>query len=110
MADLPLEVADVQRYRPDASEAVIAGIVKHYGIALHKPQADSATVAASDAAELARVRDKFLKGKLARTESDDELDKAVAAVAETMKGDTRKRRVTFSYLLAEHFDALSTFG
>jgi hypothetical protein len=110
MADLEKELADVRRYRPDASEAVVAAIVTHYGIALHDPNGDGALVAASDRSELERVREKFLKGKLARTESDAELDAAIAEVMETMKGDTRKRRVTASYLLAEKLGALGTFG
>jgi Protein of unknown function (DUF2853) len=110
MADLALELADVRRYRPDAAEPVVAGIVKHYGIALANPNADSALVAGKDASELETVREKFLKRKLERTETDEVLDAAIASVLTTMAADTRKRRVTASYLLAEHFGALSVFG
>jgi hypothetical protein len=110
MADLALELADVRRYRSNASEAVVSGIVKHYGIALHKPQGDAALVAGSDKTELDTLRDKFLKKKLGLTDSDATLDAAIASVLTTMKDDRRKRRVTASYLLAEHFGKLGTFG
>ncbi len=110
MADLELELADVRRYRPDASQAVVAALVKHYGIALHKPQSDSALVAASDASERDRLRDNFVKKKLGRTEADEVLDEAIATVLAEMASDTRKRRVTASYLIAERLDALSIFG
>ena len=64
-------VSDVRRYVTSVDEAAVAGIVKHLGIALHSK--DSSLVAASDPAELKRVRDGFLKKKLALTESDSEL-------------------------------------
>jgi hypothetical protein len=110
MADHALELADVRRYRANASEATVSGIVKHYGIALQKPHGDAALVSGTDKTELATLRDKFLKKKLGLTQSDADLDAAIAKVMETMKGDNRKRRVTASYLLAEHFGKLSVFG
>ena len=58
-------VPDVRKYVTSVDEAAVAGIVKHLGIALHSK--DSSFVAASDPAELKRVRDGFLKKKLALT-------------------------------------------
>jgi hypothetical protein len=57
-----------------------------------------------------RVRDNFLKKKLGLTNSDAELDQAIKAIADKMKGDRTKNRVTVYYLLAEHFGKLSAFA
>lgn len=98
--------ADVKKYAPDADDKVIAGIVKHCGIALQK--ADSSLVSFSDQAELDRVKKGFLTKKLQVPE--DQMDKALAAVGETLKGVSRKNRVTVYYLLAKHFGKLDLFG
>ena len=71
---------------------------------------DSSFVSVSDKEELKRVREGFLKKKCALTMSDEELDVAIKAVGEQMKGDNRKLRTTFCYLLAEKFDKLGLFG
>lgn len=99
--------ADVKKYAPKADDKVIAGIVRHCGIALQK--ADSSLVSFSDQAELDRVKKGFLTKKLA-LESDEAKDAALAAVGEKMKGVGRKNRVTVYYLLAEHAGKLSLFG
>lgn len=99
--------ADVGKYATAADDAAIGGIVRHCGIALQKR--DSSFVACTDAAERARIRDGFLKKKLALTDSDADLDKAVMAVCEKMKADRDKSRVTFYYLLAEKYDKLGLF-
>jgi 3-dehydroquinate synthetase len=100
--------ADVKKYASNADAKVIAGIVRYCGIALRKR--DSALVSFTDKEEVARVRTNFLKKKLGLTFPDAELDKALAAVAEKMKGDRTKNRVTVYYLLAEHFGKLSLFS
>ncbi len=100
--------ADVKKYAPDADPKVIAGIVRYCGIALQKR--DSSLVSMSDKTETARVRDNFLKKKLGLTDSDADLDKAIAAVGETMKADRTKNRVTVYYLLAARYGKLATFG
>ncbi|GLS23299.1 hypothetical protein GCM10007874_63190 [Labrys miyagiensis] len=107
MADLATYVADIKKYTSSVNEAAAAGIVKHLGIALRNR--DSSLVAGSDAAELARVRDNFLKKKLALTDADSKLDAAVSAVVEKMKADHSKSRVTVYYLLAEHYKKLDLF-
>ena len=66
-------------------------------------------VAFSDKEEVARVRTHFLKKKLGLTNPDAELDKAIMAIGEKMKGDRTKNRVTVYYLLADHFGKLSAF-
>lgn len=99
--------ADVRKYAPAADEAAIAGIVRHCGIALRKR--DSSLVSMSDPKETGRVRENFLKKKLCRTEADDVLDAAIAAVGETMRAENFKNRVTVYYLLAERFGALDLF-
>jgi len=99
--------ADVKKYAPNADEPTIKGIVKHLGIALQST--DASFVSCTDKAERDRVRDGFLKKKLALAESDTELDKAVVAVCETMKADRDKSRVAFYYLLAEKYAKLDLF-
>ena len=95
--------ANVKKYAPKADDAVIAAIVKHLGIALRKR--DSSLVSCSDPAELARVREGWCKKKMMQTD-DKVIDAAIKLVCEKMKPDRDKSRVTFYYLLAEHFHKL----
>jgi hypothetical protein len=90
---------DIKKYASAVDDAAVAAIVKHLGIALKGR--DSAGVACSSKEELARVRDSWLKKKLALTQSDTDLDTMIKGVCETMKADHTKHRVTFYYLLAE---------
>ncbi|GAA2166736.1 uncharacterized protein DUF2853 [Humibacillus xanthopallidus] len=99
--------ADVKKYDPNADDAAIKGIVRHCGIALQKR--DSSLVAFSDKTELDRVREGFLKKKLALTDSDADLDAAIADVGQTLKDDRTKNRVTVYYLLADKFGKLDLF-
>ncbi len=101
-------LADLKRYIPNASEKAVAGIIKHLGIALKST--DASLVACSSKDELARVRDSWLKKKLALTDDDATLDKAISEVCTTMKADKNKQRVTFYYLLAEKYGKLAMFG
>jgi Protein of unknown function (DUF2853) len=98
---------DVKKNAPDADDAAINGIVKHCGIALHNK--DSSFVACQDKAERDRVRDGFLKKKLALTAPDAELDTAIMDVCQKMKADRDKSRVAFYYFLAEKFGKLAAF-
>ena len=100
--------ADVKRYAPDADSKTIAGIVRHCGIALRNR--DASLVSFGDKQELARVRDSFLKKKLGLTQSDAELDGAIMAVGDKMKGDRTRNRVTVYCLPASHFGKLSAFS
>jgi outer membrane protein OmpA-like peptidoglycan-associated protein len=98
---------NVRKYAPDADPAVIAGIIRHCGIALQSRNAS--LVSFTDKTETDRVRENFLKKKLALTAPDAELDSAIAAVGEKMKPDRMKNRVTVYYLLADHFGKLALF-
>jgi len=99
--------ADVKKYVPNADDAAIKGIVKHCGIALQSK--DASFVACTDKSERDRVRDGFLKKKLALADSDAELDKAVVDVCQKMHADRDKSRVAFYYLLAEKYGKLAAF-
>jgi hypothetical protein len=99
--------ADVKKYVSDADDKVIAGIIRYCGIALQKR--DSALVSFTDKAEVARVRTNFLRKKLGLANPDEELDQAIAEIAERMKTDHTRNRVTVYYLLAGHFGKLSMF-
>jgi outer membrane protein OmpA-like peptidoglycan-associated protein len=99
---------DVKKYVPDADDGIIAGIVKYCGIALRTT--DASLVAFSDPKETARVRDGYCRKKLALTESDAEVDAAIAEVGERMKADRTKNRVTVYYLLAEKYGKLGLFA
>ena len=83
---------DVRKYVPDADQGVIDGIVRYCGIALQKR--DSSLVSFTEKDETDRVRENFLKKKLGLTAPDSELDAAIAAVGQRMKGDTTRNRVT----------------
>ena len=104
MADVQKYIEDVKKYTSTVNEEAVAGIVRHCGIALRNR--NSSLVAGTDPEELKRVRESWLKKKLALTESDADLDKAIHAVMEKMKGERAKGRVTVYYLLAEHFKKL----
>lgn len=101
-------LADVRKYVSDADEAIVAGIVRYCGIALRTR--DASMVSFSDKKETDRVRDNFLRKKLALTDDDATLDAAIAAVGERMKADRTKNRVTVYYLLADHFGMLGLFS
>ncbi len=100
--------ADVTKYVSDPDATAIAGIVRYCGIALHKR--NSSLVSFGDKEEVERVRANFLKKKLGLTNPDSELDAALKAVADKMKADHTKNRVTVYYLLAQHFGKLSAFA
>ena len=99
--------ADVKKYVPDADDAAIKGIVRHCGIALQSK--DASLVSCSDKSERDRVRDGFMKKKLALTDSDADLDKALMDICRQMKADRDKPRVTFYYLVAQKYGKLGLF-
>lgn len=101
-------LADVKRYVPGANEKAVAGIVKYLGIALKSK--DASLVSCSSKEELERVRDNFLKKKLAAGTDDKALDAAIKEVCEKMKADKQKQRVTFYYLLAEKYGKIAALG
>jgi hypothetical protein len=96
-------VSDVRKYTANVDEAAVAAIVKYCGPGLHR--ADASFVAATDSKELATVREGFAAKKLGLTAEAAET--GIHAVAEKMKAEGHKSRVTFYYLLAE---ATGTLG
>jgi hypothetical protein len=100
-------LADIKKYSAKPDEAAVAGMAKSYALVMSKP--DTKWVAASDPAEIQRVVTNFLKKKLGRKEKDDALTAACGAVATKMKDSRNKSRLTFYYLLAEHYGALKMF-
>ena len=101
-------LADVRKYAPSADEAAVAGIVRYCGIALRNR--DSSLVSFTSDDERGRVKEKFLRKKLALTDGDDTLDQAMEKVRQTMIADHTKNRVTVYYLLADHFGKLAMFA
>ena len=72
--------------------------------------ADSATVAGSDPAELARVKDNYLVKKLGLKDGP-ELSAAISAVIETYgKSERNKYRAVVYYMLAKHFRKEAVYG
>jgi Protein of unknown function (DUF2853) len=100
-------LADIKKYSAKPDEAAVAGMSKSYALVMSKP--DTKWVAASDATEIQRVVDNFLKKKLGRKEANDALTAACKAVGEKMKADRNKSRLVFYYLLAEHYGQLQMF-
>lgn len=98
-------LADVRRYDADVDEAIVEKIVKHLGIALRNR--DSSLVAVSDPAELDRVRTSWVGRKLG-IEDEEKANAAISHVAELMKGDRNKGRVTFYYLTAKALGKLDS--
>jgi hypothetical protein len=98
--------ADIRKYTANVNESAVKAIVTFCGIALRN--ADSSLVATSDPKELATVRDGFAAKKLGLTA--EAADAGMKAVAEKMKADRTKSRVTFYYLLAEATGTLGKLG
>jgi len=94
---------NISTYAGTVNEDAVSSIVKYCGIALQGT--DSSLVASSDPNEIATVRDGFAAKALGL--SADEADAGIAKVVERMKGENRKHRVTFYYLLAEETGTLA---
>ena len=95
-------IAEIKKYtKKPVHETAVQHLAKTYALVLSKP--DAKYVSCSDPAELDRVRENFLEKKLGVS---GDLDGAIKAVCTTMKPDRTKSRLTFYYLLAEHFGKL----
>ena len=105
MADASQYADNVKKYANRYNQKAAEKIVGHLGIALRNR--DSSLVSCSDQGELDRVREKWLRGKLGLAQSSADLDAAISAICEKLKPEGgNKGRVTFYYLLAEHFGKL----
>ncbi|MEL7107639.1 MAG: DUF2853 family protein [Pseudomonadota bacterium] len=109
MADASKYEENIKKYAQDYNQAAAEKIVGHLGIALRNR--DSSLVSCSDDTELQRVREKWCRGKLSLAHTNDQLDAAIASVCEALKAEGgNKSRVTFYYLLAEHFEKLDALA
>lgn len=105
MADASAYADNIKKYAKGYNQKAAEKIVGHLGIALRNR--DSSLVSCSDPGELQRVREKFCRGKLGLAEKNGDIDAAMGKVCEKMKPEgANKSRVTFYYLLAEHFGKL----
>ena len=90
------------------NDETLAAVAKSLGPSIYN--ADSATVAASDKEELARVKNNFLIGKLG-LEDGANLDTAIAEVVDQFGSSNRnKYRAVFYYLLADKLGKLGNFA
>jgi hypothetical protein len=106
MADAAAYADNIKKYANDYNKAAAEKIVGHLGIALRNK--DSSIVACTDDGELDRIREKWCRGKLGVAMNQQEIDAAIQLVCDRMKAEGgQKSRVTFYYLLAEHFGKLS---
>ena len=110
MADASAYAENIKKYANGGyNQAAAEKIVGHLGIALRNK--DSSIVACSDSGELDRVREKWCRGKLGLAEKQGELDTAIKTICDRMSAEGgQKSRVTFYYLLAEHFGKLAELG
>jgi hypothetical protein len=99
-------VAEISKHTTAVNERAVKAIVDYCGIALRNR--DSALVSTSDATELATVRTGFAAKRLGLT--PEAADAGIKAVAEKMKAERNKSRVTFYYLLAEATGTLDKLG
>lgn len=99
---------DVRRYDKRAEPEVVMGLARYLGGSLRAP--DARYVATSNRRELDAIRDKFLKRKLGLKARRAALDEILDGVAEEMKAQRMKRRLTFYYLVAKKADKLGMFN
>ena len=90
-------------------EAFIAKVTNGLGPSIYNKDAE--TVSCSDASELDRVRENFLKKKLGLSQDDKELDTAIKETCEKMGSSNRnKYRALFYALLAKKFGKESVYA
>lgn len=109
MADASKYEENIKKYAAGYNQPAAEKIVGHLGIALRNR--DSSLVSCSDSGELDRVREKWCRGKLSLAQTNAELDEAIQAICEKLKPEGgNKSRVTFYYLLAEHYGKLEALA
>lgn len=96
-------VADISKYTSNVNANAVKSIVDYCGIALKRR--DSSLISVSDTKELATVRDGYAAKKLGL--SPEAAEAGIKGVAEKMKDERNKSRVTFYYLLAETTETLN---
>lgn len=94
-------VAEAKKMKLDLDESLIAAVTKGLGPSIYK--ADAETVAASDKAELDRLKANFLVKKLG-LKDDAKLDQALEEVIEAIgKSNKNKYRALVYALLVKKF-------
>ncbi len=88
---------------------LLTKVTKGLGPSIYNKDAEA--IACSDSGELDRVRDSFLRKKLALTNDSDELDAAIKEVCEKMGTSNRnKYRAIFYYFLVIKFNKQSVYA
>lgn len=95
-------LADIKKYDANPDEAAVERLVQR--LALVMRDRDASMVATSDMEELKRVEKNWAQDKLGFDEVQSK--SAVKTVAELLKGDRTKNRVTFYYLVAKELGAI----
>lgn len=95
---------DVKKYDAAPNEEAVKKIASNLRLVMEK--ADARLVATSDPEELARVVNNFGVKKLGVSVAEAEA--AVKDVAEQMKGERNKSRVTFYYLVAKKLNKFAS--
>ena len=107
-AELLAEVVEkVKKYDPKPDEELLDALVTRYAIVFRN--ADAKFVSCSDKNELERVKKSFLLDRLKVDMDDEEMDRVLAEVCEQMKGDRRKHRGVFYYLLTKKLGKREAF-
>jgi len=96
-------IAESKKLNLDLTDEFITKVTIGLGPVIYNK--GTAIVACGQATELDRVKTNFLKKKLELTNSDEELDKAIKEVCETLGTSNRSKfRVHFYALLAKKFN------
>ena len=101
-------VAEAKKLNLDLDENLIATVTKNLGPSIYN--ADAETIAASDKAELDRLKTNFLIQKLGLAD-DEKLDAAIEEVIETIgKSNRNKYRALVYALLVKKFNKESIYN
>lgn len=100
-------VAEAKKLNLDLSESLIAAVTKGLGPSIYN--ADAETIAATDKAEVERLKKNFLIGKLALPDND-KLDTAIDEAIEAIgKSNRNKYRALVYALLVKKFKKESVY-
>ena len=100
-------IAEAKKLNLDLDDALITAVTKGLGPSIYK--ADAETIAASDKAELDRLKSNFLIKKLG-LKDDEKLDKAIDEVIEQVgKSNRNKYRALVYALLVKKFKKQSVY-
>ena len=99
----------VDKHGIKIDDELLAKVTVGMGPSIFKKDAE--LIACSDKDELERVRENFLKKKLALTQNDDELDKAIHEVCDEIGSSVKNKfRAVFYALLVEKLNKQSIYA